>query len=64
MKIYICVLKSDSEVATKAELEQFRNQLLDTYSLYLETGIPAIKEEVVEKAYELHLRDPNFSFII
>ncbi len=64
MKIYICVLKSTKSKDTKVELEKLHNELLDIYSLYLETGLEVIKEEVIAKAYEIHLLDPEFSFVV
>ena len=63
MDIFIYVIKPEYGTDLELELEKRRNAFLDVYSLYLETGIPAVKEEAILKAYELHLRDPNFSFI-
>ncbi len=64
MKIYICVLKAGVEKDAKAELDKLRDELLDLYSLYLETGLEPIKEEAITKAYEIHLLDPQFSFVV
>ncbi len=41
-----------------------KDALLDVYSFYLETRIPSIKEEVIARAFELHLKDPCFCFIV
>ncbi len=64
MDIFLYVVKLDDEMDSAVDLESRRNALLDVYSLYLKTGIQAVKEEVILKAYELHLRDPQFSFVI
>lgn len=48
----------------KAEIRQKQNEFLDIYSLYLETGSQWVKEAAIEKAFELHLLDPNLSFEI
>lgn len=65
MKIYICILNKNLDTEdVKREIEQRRNELLDVYSLYLRTGIQAIKEEAIIKAFELHRQDPDFSFIL
>ncbi len=54
----------DRASVTSEEIQHFLNELLDIYSLYLQTGISLIREEVISKAFELHLKDPSFSFII
>ena len=41
-----------------------QDEILDVYSLYLETGLEWIKEEAILKAYELHLLDKRFHFEI
>lgn len=64
MAIYFCIIKIDGDSDPQAELEKRRDELLDVYSLYLKTGIESIKEEVIAKAYEIHLRDPNFCFVV
>lgn len=46
------------------ELRERQDELLDLYSLYRETGLSCIKEELFLKAYELHLLDPEFTFHI
>jgi hypothetical protein len=47
-----------------AEIQRYRDALLDVYSLYLQTRSSWIKEEVIKRAFVLHLLDPQFSFII
>lgn len=46
------------------ELKKKQDEFLDVYSLYMRTGLQWIKEEVLLKAYELHVLDKNFSFEI
>lgn len=64
MDVYLYVFRCNEESDISAEFKSYLDELLDIYSLYLQTGIPAIKEEVVHKAYQLHLHDPNFSFVV
>ncbi len=46
------------------QLKQMQNEFLDIYSLYLKTGLPWIKDELLQKAYQLHSLDPSFTFRI
>lgn len=46
------------------EIKKKQDEFLDVYSLYMRTGLNWIKEEVILKAYELHLLDKDFSFEI
>ena len=46
------------------EIRRKQDEFLDTYSLYLRTGLQWIKEETILKAYELHMLDNNFCFEI
>ncbi|PIQ85711.1 MAG: hypothetical protein COV74_07765 [Candidatus Omnitrophica bacterium CG11_big_fil_rev_8_21_14_0_20_45_26] len=64
MEIYLYVLDANETAGLSAHLEQKKNELLDIYSLYLKTRIPAVKEEVIHKAFELHARDSRFCFVI
>ena len=64
MELYVCVLGDDCEQDKKQELERCQNELLDVYSLYLNTGIQSIREEVIHRAFELHVLDPDFQFVI
>lgn len=62
---YFQLLESpDMLSVTTEEVQLCLNELLDVYSLYLKTGISLIREEVIHKAYELHLKDPSFSFVV
>ena len=64
MKIYYYVFPPEEELEAPHETERRKNELLDIYSLYLDTGIPSIKEELIHKAFQIHLKDAKFSFII
>jgi hypothetical protein len=64
MEIYLCVVKYDCDTNPKTEILRCLDELLDVYSLYLQTGIESVKEEVIRKAYQLHVRDPQFSFVV
>ena len=46
----------------ESELKRKQDEFLDLYSLFRETGLSSIKEELLLKAYELHLLDPQFTF--
>ena len=62
--LYVIKLNDEGEEISREDMNRRRNELLDLYSLYLKTGIQSLKEETILKAYEIHLRDPEFSFII
>ena len=53
-------LQDESEY--EDELKQRQDEFLDIYSLYQETKLPWVKEELLAKAYQIHLLDPNFTF--
>lgn len=46
------------------QLKQMQNEFLDIYSLYLKTGLSWIKNDLLQKAYQLHSIDPSFTFRI
>lgn len=48
----------------QSEIKRKQDEFLDVYSLYLRTGLQWIKEEVILKAYELHMLDQDFSLEI
>lgn len=58
--IMLVCLQDDREY--EDQLKQKQNEFLDIYSLYLKTGLSWIKEELLEKAYQLHLLNPQFTF--
>lgn len=62
MKMPYLTLSIDDEQDLKLELERKQDEFLDVYSLYLQTRVAWIREEVKLKAYELRLLDPGFSF--
>ncbi len=57
--LFIC-LQDENEF--EDELKRKQDEFLDIYSLYSRTGLSWIKEELVQKAYQLHLLDPEFTF--
>ena len=59
--LFICLQDGD-ELAE--ELKRKQNEFLDIYSLYRQTGLSWIREELLLKAYELHLLDSDFTFHI
>ena len=44
------------------ELKCRQDEFLDLFSLYQRTGLSWIKEELLLKAYQLHLLNPDFTF--
>ena len=48
----------------ESELRRKQDEFLDLYSLFRETRLSCIKEELLLKAYELHLLDPQFTFYV
>lgn len=62
MKMPYLTLSIDDEKDIKLELKRKQDEFLDVYSLYLQTRVAWIRDEVKLKAYELHLLDPTFSF--
>lgn len=45
-------------------IKEKEDEFLDVYSLYLETGLSWIKEEVLQKAQELQALNPSRHFAI
>ena len=64
MKSNILVLCLEDDQDFEGQLKKTQNEFLDVYSLYLETGLSWIKEELLQKAYQLHSLDPSFTFRI
>ena len=64
MKSNILVLCLQDDHDTEDQLKKIQNEFLDIYSLYRKTGLSWIKEELLEKAYQLHSLDPSFTFQI
>ena len=58
----IIFLRLQDEGDLEEEVRQKQDEFLDIYSLYRRTNLSWIKEELFEKAYELHLLDPEFTF--
>lgn len=61
MKKSLMIVRIGEGEDQQAELQEKRDEFLDIYSLYLKTGLRWVKEEAMQKAYELHLLDPTFS---
>ena len=59
--LFICIQDKDE---LEIELKRKQDEFLDVYSLYQKTGLPWIKEELLVKAYQLHVLDPEFTFHI
>ena len=59
--LFICLQDEDE---FENQLRRKQDEFLDIFSLYRRTGLSWIKEELMQKAYQLHLLDPNFNFYI
>ena len=59
--LFICLQDEDE---FENQLRRRQDEFLDIFSLYRRTGLSWIKEELMQKAYQLHLLDPNFNFHI
>jgi hypothetical protein len=57
-------MQLEDETDLKCEIERRQNEFLDLYSFYRETYIVTVKEELLRKAYELHVLNPKFTFHI
>lgn len=58
------VLSCCDDTSSPEDLKAKRDALLDVYSLYLQTQIAVIREDVIRRAFDLHLKDPSFSFVV
>lgn len=59
--LFICLQDEDE---FEEQLKKKQDEFLDIYSLYQKTGLSWIREELLRKAYQLHLLDPEFTFHI
>lgn len=64
MRSDILLIRLEDANEFEEELKQKQDEFLDVYSLYRQTGLSWIKEELLLKAYEVHLLNPNFTFHI
>lgn len=64
MKTPYLILRIQDENDLREEVRKKQNEFLDVYSLYLQSGVSWVKDDVRLKAYELHLLDPSFTFQI
>ncbi|OGX05231.1 MAG: hypothetical protein A3G87_06450 [Omnitrophica bacterium RIFCSPLOWO2_12_FULL_50_11] len=55
-------LEDDEDL--QAAIKRIQDEFLDLYSLYQKMGSTWIKEELLHKAYELHVLDSSFTFHI
>ena len=64
MEVFLHVLELDPEKSVRDDVRRRWNEFLDVYSLYLKTGIQSVKDEAITKAFEIHLRNPEFTFAL
>ena len=64
MESNVLFISLQDEDEFEDQLKQKQNEFLDVYSLYKRTGLSWIKEELILKAYQLHLLDPDFKFSV
>lgn len=57
---YVFVFLQDED-DLEVVIKQKQNEFLDVYSLYRKTGLSFVKQDLLRKAYELSLLDPQFS---
>ncbi|MBI4358851.1 MAG: hypothetical protein HY584_06080 [Candidatus Omnitrophica bacterium] len=62
MKSNFLILCLQDEDDFEQEMNRRQDEFLDLFSLYRQTGLSWIKEELLLKAYQLHLLDPEFRF--
>ena len=60
----ILFIRLEDEEEYDIELRRKHDEFLDVYSLYRQTGLSWIKEELLKKAYQIHLLDQNFTFYV
>ena len=60
---YVFLFLKDEDDLENA-LKQKQDEFLDVYSLYRKTGLSWIKQALLQKAYELSILDPKFTFHI
>lgn len=64
MESNILIVCLQDERDSQDQIRDVQDELLDVYSLYLKTGLSWIKEELLQKAYQLHSLNPRFTFQI
>ena len=52
------------EIEKDEMIEQMRNEFLDTYHAWMETGVPELKRKLEEQASLLREIDPTFEFTL
>lgn len=58
------IIYLDDDDQIEAEIKRKQDEFLDIYSLYQSTQLSWIKEELLAKAFEIHLLDPKFTLLI
>ncbi len=58
------IIYLDDDDQIEAEIKRKQDEFLDIYSLYRTTQLSWIKEELLRKAFEIHLLNPKFTFHI
>jgi len=64
MKTKVLLIRLQDTDEREVDLKRKRDEFLDIYSLYQKTQLSWIKEQLLRKAYELHLLDPDFTLHI
>ena len=64
MKTKVLLIRLQDADERETELKRKRDEFLDIYSLYQKTQLSWIKDQLLRKAYELHLLDPDFTLHI
>lgn len=64
MESNVLFIALQDEDEFEEQVREKQDEFLDVYSLYKRTGLRWIKEELILKAYQLHLLNPDFKFHI
>ena len=64
MESNVLFISLQDEDEFDSQLRQKQDEFLDVYSLYKRTGLSWIKEELILKAYQVHLLNPDFKFSV
>lgn len=64
MESNILIVCLQDERDSQDQIRDVQDEFLDVYSLYLKTGLSWVKEELLQKAYQLHSLNPRFTFQI
>ena len=64
MSSQILYISLQGEYEFEDELKKKQDEFLDLYSLYQATALSWIRDELLDKAYQIHLLNPDFKFTI